>query len=201
MHDALRRERDRFLARPSRPGEAADQHKERAHKRFFAKYDQYLDTHRVIDWLARPEVAEMIRENLFHHNGVKYYLLAYCIMPNHVHVLFQPADRATLPNADLWPVGERADARSPLAKILHSLKSFTANRANELLGRAGQFWQHESYDHWIRDDEGLGRVVDYIVGNPANAGVAEDPLAWRFSSAHDRFAQDGDRTGLLSYPK
>src|SRR5438105_1436918 len=50
------------------------------HKRMFAAYDRYLDTHMSVDWLTHPAVAALIRENLYHQHGAKYYLLAYCIM-------------------------------------------------------------------------------------------------------------------------
>src|SRR5262245_47664922 len=108
----------------------------------------------------------MIRRNLYHHNGTKYHLLAYCVMPNHVHVVLIPIDvgeaqQAVGPTED--SCGEQPDTKSPLASIMHSLKSYTANQANALLRRTGPFWQHESYDHWVRDDEELERVVGYIL--------------------------------------
>jgi putative DNA methylase len=74
---------------------------------------------------------------------------------------------------------------------MHSLKSYTAHKANDLLGRSGPFWQHESYDHWVRDEKELEGVVKYIAWNPVEAGLVKQPHEWYFSSAHDRFLQDG----------
>lgn len=79
-------------------------------------------------------------------------------MSNHVHVLLQPiAQQAELPiqldpedQSRLENFGETPDSHSPLASIMHSLKSYTANMINRILHRSGQLWQHESYDHWIR---------------------------------------------------
>jgi putative transposase len=183
-------------------GLSVPQHRERVHKLFFAAYDRYLDVTCPIDWLARPAVAALVRGNLHHHNGRKYHLLAYCVMPNHVHVLLQPLDAgphvrplAVLADDD---EDEQPDARSPLAAIMHSLKSYTAHRANELLGRSGQFWQHESYDHWARDEEEVHRIVDYIAWNPVKANLVKEPHEWFFGSAHDRFLHDGSRLGFLS---
>ena len=141
----------------------------------------------------------MVRENLYHHHEQKYYLLAFCIMFTHVHVLLQPLDAAVL-GEDGFLSDELPDERSPLSVIMHSLKSYTAHEANKLLGRTGQFWQHESYDHWVRDDVELGRIVDYIVGNPVSAGHACEPQDWFWSSAHDRFLSDGRKIGLVNYP-
>src|SRR5262245_38080294 len=59
------------------------------HKQFFAKYDHYLDLDCNVDWLRNPRIAAMIRGNLYHHCNSKYQILAYCIMPNHVHVLLR----------------------------------------------------------------------------------------------------------------
>ncbi len=78
-------------------------------------------------------------------------------MPNHVHVVFQPL------------------AGHGLADILHSWKSFTAKKANRLLGRLGEFWQREYYDHLIRDGEEFQRIVRYVGENPRRAGLRNWP--------------------------
>jgi putative transposase len=82
---------------------------------------------------------------------------------------------------------------------MHSLKSYTANRANELLGREGPFWQDESYDHWVRDIDELERIVNYIRDNPVRASLCESARDWRFSSAFDRYRQDGSECALVGW--
>jgi putative DNA methylase len=200
---ALRAERQARLNQKPPDGLNFYQFKLRVHKQMFLAYDHHLDHVDKLDWLTRAEVAAIIRENLYHHDGHKYHLLAYCIMPNHVHVLLQPTEvelaeqGQAIPSPDGVHSDEFPDKRSPLAKIMHSLKSYTANRINEVLGRAGQCWQHESYDHWVRDDEELERIVAYIVANPVKAGLARYPHDWPFGSAHDRFRRDGELSGYL----
>jgi putative transposase len=205
-----RREARKKLASPA--GITPAEYRDRLHKQFFAEYDHYLDQNRQIDWLARPAIAAVIRGNLYHRDGKKYHLLAYCVMPNHVHVLLQPI--VSLPESGRasecasWQLAvteeglsdDITDARSPLATIMHSLKSYTANRANELLGRSGQFWLHESYDHWVRDTDELCRIAEYIAGNPVKAGLATRPEEWPFGSAHDLFLATGVAEGLLKVP-
>src|SRR5262245_8862899 len=185
----LREERKAICKKPPESGAPPGQHRERAHKRFFAGYDEYLDRGGSIDWLKEPAVAAMILGNLHHHNGVKYHLLAYCIMPNHVHVLLQPAE--PVPRPEEYEPDEAADGGSPLSGVMHSLKSYTAHQANKLLGRSGQFWQHESDDHWVRDEDELARIVAYIAANPVKAGLVKHPHEWYFCSAHDRYLLDG----------
>jgi putative DNA methylase len=185
--------------------------RERLHKQFFAEYDRYLDTNRTRKWLADSRVAAVVEENLEHHDGVKYQLLAWCIMSNHVHVVLQPIElsiagarsvsaTSASESFDL-PEGyfgdEVSDAFSPLSNILHSLKSYTANRANAILKRTGCFWQPESYDHWIRDLDELERVVAYVIHNPVKAGLCATPVEWRFSSAYVRHKRDGSTCGLV----
>ena len=94
------------------------------------------------------------------HNldGQVYTLEAYCVMPNHVHLVCTP----------LSIQGEVY----PLSKIMQSLKGNTARQANLLLGRTGDFWQHESYDHVVRDAVELKRIVNYVLANPSRAGLA-----------------------------
>ena len=71
---------------------------------------------------------------------------------------------------------------------MHSLKSFTANECNKILKQKGVFWQDESYDHWVRDDDELLRIIEYIELNPVKAGLAKSAAEFIFSSAHDRAA-------------
>ncbi len=78
----------------------------------------------------------------------------FVIMPNHVHVLVKPR------------MGHR------LVDILHSWKSFTANQINRKLGKTGQLWQHESYDHIVRHERAMEAIRRYIRENPTVAGVS-----------------------------
>ena len=86
---------------------------------------------------------------------------------------------------------------TPRELIMHSIKSFTSNQCNRLLQTTGQFWQPESYDHWVRDDDELERIVAYINANPVAAVLVASTHAWFFGSAHDRFLHDGDTSGFL----
>lgn len=93
-----------------------------------------------------------------------YELLAWVVMPNHVPVVCKPF---------------RA-----LPKITRWIKGSTARSANLLLGRTGTpFWQFESYDHCIRNDAELNRVIRYVEANPVTAGLTEAIEDWPWSSA------------------
>ena len=75
---------------------------------------------------------------------------------------------------------ERVEYHS-LAVIIQSLKGYTAFKANRLLGSEGEFWAHESYDHWIRNDVEWQRTVAYVLNNPLKAGYVERWQDWEWS--------------------
>ena len=52
-----------------------------------------------------------------------------------------------------------------------------------MLGRTGQFWQHEPFDRYIRNATHYRNVVSYIENNPVKAGLCKQASDWRFSSA------------------
>ena len=103
-------------------------------------------------------------------------------MSNHVHVVFKPFldEKSLSVKAD----AERLSYEStepPLAVIMHSLKSYTANEANKILKRSGAFWETESYDHVVKDEQEYHRVVAYVLNNPVKAGLVREWREWPWS--------------------
>jgi len=135
------------------------------------KIEAYLDAGHGECHLRRPEIAALVQENLLHFDEASYRLLAWTIMPNHVHALIEIM-------------------QTPLAEILHGWKSYTGKAANRLLKRAGDFWQAEYFDRFIRDEEHLAKAIRYIENNPVKAGLAKLPEEWLFGSAYFRKMQN-----------
>jgi Rad3-related DNA helicase/REP element-mobilizing transposase RayT len=123
------------------------------------RVESYLDAGHGECWLARREIAEIAANALQHFDGKRYHLLAWCIMPNHVHLVVQPLHAVRLP------------------ALIHSWKSWIAKEANKLLDRVGEFWQPEYYDHLVRDESDLLHAVQYAFENPEKSGLAG--WAWR----------------------
>jgi REP element-mobilizing transposase RayT len=146
-----------------------DQQRYQEHKRLFGKWDSYLDQARSGPmWLQEPAVAQIVVNSLHHQDREHYDLDTFTVMSNHAHVVFTPL--------------EVADGRYvALPRIMHGLKGFTATKANQVLGRLGQFWQEESYDHIVRDEAELNRIRRYILYNPVKAGLVADPEDWPWS--------------------
>ena len=128
-------------------------------------FDAVLDAGHGRRDLARPEIGSLVQTALISFDGARYRLGAWCVMPNHVHVL------------------EVMKPGYGLERIVHSWKSYTAKEANRVLGRVGRFWAPEYFDPFMRDDEHLAGTAAYFEGNPVKAGLCESVGDWLFSSA------------------
>ncbi len=129
---------------------------------------RYEDEGHGASWLRQSPIAELVEGALLRFDGERYRLLAWCIMPNHVHALIEVGLGATLD------------------RIVQGWKSYTAHEANRLLGRTGAFWAREYHDRFIRDDDHWKAAVRYIENNPVVAGLAPNAETWRWSSAGRR---------------
>ncbi len=128
-------------------------------RRFVQDWEAWLDQGTGRCLLREPATREIVHECLRHFAGERYLLDAFVIMPNHVHVLMQPAGKFSL------------------AEILHTWKSYTAKAINRSLGESGAVWQAESFDRMVRDDAELERYRAYIAANPAKAKLREEEYA------------------------
>jgi alanyl-tRNA synthetase len=138
-----------------------------------------------------PEARDIVLKGLlFGHDQRRYQLYAACVMPDHIHFLFEPQvkeqDKEGKPV--FWP----------LTELLHSIKSFTAHEINKLEKTTGQVWENESFDRMIRGDADLEEKFHYICRNPWDSGVVpiteNYPWLWTPDAAA-RDAQQGDRDG------
>jgi putative transposase len=135
------------------------------------KIEQWMDAGMGCCALRHPQVAALMQETLQKFDGERYRLIAWCIMPNHVHVLIEPL--ASLP------------------KIVQSWKSFTGRWALAHAAELGlgvpvsghAFWMRDYWDRYIRNERHLAAVIDYIHENPVAAGLCESALDWPWSSA------------------
>jgi REP element-mobilizing transposase RayT len=139
-------------------------------RRMFGKWDAVLNkaTSGPL-WLRKAEVAEVMVEALHYRDGRVYNLDAFCIMPNHIHTVFKPLCK------------EDNKTYCAMSVIMQSLKGRSAMKANQILGREGNFWQHENYDHVIRDNAEWRRIVTYVLNNPVKANLVEHWEDWPWS--------------------
>jgi REP element-mobilizing transposase RayT len=107
--------------------------------------------------LRNPILADVVADNLKYFHGSRYELFAWCVMPNHVHVVFKPAE------------GECLDS------VFHSWKSFTSHRASTIVGTR-KLWAREYFDRIVRDEKHLANAIAYVRGNPVKAGL----MGWKW---------------------
>ena len=149
-------ERENIIRTARQMGRSLSEDEEKRLRYLFSeKLDKYMDAGHGSCWMRCDRIARVVADALQHFEGERYRLFAWCIMPNHVHVVVQPLPTHKLPS------------------ILHSWKSFTANQANKVLNRTGKFWQPEYYDHVVRDEDDLVRSVEYVLCNPEKAGLED----------------------------
>jgi putative transposase len=129
-------------------------------KRYIVEVDKALDACATgPKWLGEPSICEALRSEIskLEQEGA-IDVWCYSIMPNHLHIVF------TLKAGELSHVMQLLKGRSSIA-------------ANRLLKRSGHFWQHESYDHVVRQNE-FERLVRYILLNPVKAGLVDEWQNW-----------------------
>ena len=117
-------------------------------------------------------------------------------MPNHIHFVIKPlvgqldklselSDNKRYGQLNKLPyipkIGRAQPSPYILGDIMESLKRYTALECNNLLSRHGSFWQHENYDHVVRNQKELVRIVKYILSNPVKAGLCNTLEEWKWN--------------------
>ena len=139
--------------------------------------EAYLDLGRGECHLHKPEVAQLIEDNIRQFAGDRYELRAWVIMPNHVHVLFKVGAVSMSETVGAW-------------------KKHTGRLANRLLGISGSFWAKDYFDVYMRNPEQERNTICYIENNPTKSKLVLDPKEWPWSSARHR-----DAYGILPPPR
>jgi REP element-mobilizing transposase RayT len=168
VKERLKREREALERLPRRIGESPRDRALRHSKILFAKADDCLDCAKAGPlFLREPRYAAIVEDAILFGAGERYALYSWCVMANHVHMLVEP--------------------RWELQRVTKGIKGFTAYEINGLRGERGQaLWVDESYDHWVRDEDEMLRIINYIENNPVKAGLCGRPEEWGWSSARFR---------------
>ena len=116
--------------------------------------------HLSVDDLAFAVVRILLDES--QRSGFELY--AFCVMPDHVHILVEPSDC------------------SDLTQFVQRVKG-KATQAHWRLGGNGKLWQRGFYDHVLRSEEGIPDVARYILGNPVRADLVSEIADYPFSGS------------------
>ena len=186
----LETEKSRILKLQNGTDLASVEHRIFQQKReWFRKIEKTLDDAQSGPvWLKDDQIAKVVADSMHYLDGKVYHLDAYCIMANHVHVVFVPLPIQSSNVVRTFSLRANANDAQPknlcyntLSSILQSLKGYTPRKANQLLGRRGAFWQHESYDHCVRNPNEWRRIITYVLNNPVKAGLVDEWEKWRWN--------------------
>ena len=125
------------------------------HSLFSDRLNEWLDAGAGSCLLQQPNLSQLMLDVLLHFDNSRFRMEALAIMPTHVHVLFQLV------------------AGHPLEQVVHSWKSYAANRLNKARHGSGPVWMKDYWDRMIRSPEHGWKTREYILANPAKARLHE----------------------------
>ena len=178
----FKQERDAILQHALAAKRPLTWHEQEALFRWYSsRVDNYLDEGHGRCYLRQKACADLVAGALLFFDRQRYELRAWVVMPNHAHVVVRPSPPHTL------------------SQILHAWKSYTAHKVQALLPEpVVPFWQDESYDHLVRDDDDLHRLCQYTVANPVSARLCSRLEDWVWSSAHVQHGHARTRSALTA---
>ncbi len=113
-------------------------------------------------YLAQPTTRDLFEQMLEQTRKLyRFYINAYVVMPEHVHLLLSEPERKLLSVA------------------MQALKQSVARRQTVA---PTPFWQARYYDRNIRSAEEFKEKLQYIHANPVKRGLATAPEDWKWSS-------------------
>ncbi len=149
-----RKERIAWLASHPKPWDGADTESYREH--FPRRLEHWLDEGHGACYLRNPYNAEILAKALHHFDGERYDLVAFVVMPSHVHVLLQLRDGHDLEDS------------------LHWWKNYSTRKIDQLLSSKSPLWQDENWEHLLHGTAERDRSLAYIAQNPKDAHLRQD---------------------------
>ena len=121
------------------------------------------------------------RAYAFAHERHPFETVAICILPDHLHALWQLPDRDA-DYASRWSLFKSAFSRG--------LPAAPQRSASKIAKREKGIWQRRYWEHAIRDENDLDRHIEYIHYNPVKHELVTRVLDWPHSSFH-RYVEQG----------
>ncbi len=141
------------------------------HRRRLPHWQSGGSTYFVTFRLAQGRLSEAEREVVGaaceHWNGERAVVHQYVVMPDHVHLLLTPLQRA----AGVW---------HSLPELIGGIKKFAAREIQAQRAQSGPLWQDEHFDRLIRDEDEFYEKAHYIWDNPRRAGLVGDQADYRW---------------------
>lgn len=136
---------------------------------YYQRFEDILDNDKSGNhFLKQPEIAQIVIDKLKEFDEKYYHLEAFCVMSNHVHALLNFSVQLPEKMVDF-----EKENYLQLSKVMKLIKGSTAFYANKILRRNGSFWEEESYDTVIRNENHRQTVKEYIINNPVKAKICK----------------------------
>jgi putative transposase len=156
---------------------------EQFNRDWFVKFEDIMhEANNGPMWMKEGRVADAVALSLQKLDGDAYRLDAYSVMSNHVHAVFKPFLSETELRESFDEDGRPifTSEHPSLSRIMQSLKGGSSRECNRLLSRAGQFWEHESFDHVVLEGK-FYKTIKYVLNNPIKAGLVREWREWRWN--------------------
>jgi len=128
-------------------------------KEYFTRMDQVLDrTVMGSSQLLEDNVVSLIKNIFLQYDGKLFDLIAYTILPNHLHVLYVAKEHAE--------------------DIVKKLTSEIALQAKLNLKDEIRFWDEPDHEQFLIEEDELVDLSSYIIGNPVKAGLVDYWKDW-----------------------
>lgn len=156
---------------------------ENFNRNWFLKFEDIM--HKATNgpmWMKEERVADAVALSLQKLDGDAYRLDAYSVMSNHVHAVFKPflSKKELRESFDENGRPIFKSEHPSLSRIMQSLKGGSSKECNRILSRTGQFWEHESFDHVVREGK-FYQTIKYMLHNPIKAGLVREWREWRWN--------------------
>jgi putative transposase len=107
-----------------------------------------------------------------------YKIYAYCIMPDHLHLIVHPC------------------GKYELSYIMQMIKGSFAREFNKINNSSGNIWQKRFYDEGIRDTKMLMQKIEYVHNNPIRENLVISLENYAYSSYHHYFGINRSTLGI-----
>ncbi|NCD34492.1 MAG: transposase [Spartobacteria bacterium] len=156
---------------------------EKRSTQFRKKCEAWLDAGHGSCVLRKPSIAKLIIENWKHYEGSRYRLIAYVVMPNHVHVLIHAHEGYALGKiVQAWKGYTGRMIAKQLSGSADRLVGSSNSNADQTVGAPAQIWHREYWDRFIRNEQHYQSAIAYIRNNPVTAKLVAQSSDWPYAT-------------------
>ncbi|MFK7935326.1 MAG: transposase [Saprospiraceae bacterium] len=148
-------------------------------RKYFYQYDELLDACETSPtWLRLPEVATIVERKIHKYDGQYYNLIAFTIMPNHIHLVLDFSVQTPVKDMDTY---------INVSKVMNFIKGGSAYEVNKLLQLDKPFWQNSYHDRYIRNFHHYLGAVNYTINNIVKAKLYKHWIDHEFTWVCENF--------------